>query len=215
MNTSIRAILWDFGGVMTTSPFEAFSRFEQARGLPRDFIRTINATNPTGNAWARFEANQIDLDRFDREFEAESRAAGFALSGRSVLDLLGGEVRPRMVEVLRACKQQFRVVCLTNNMNTGEGPGIWGTDERSAAVVAAMALFDEVIESSKIGMRKPDPRIYQLACERMRAAPSEVVYLDDLGINLKPAKILGMHTIKVTSEAQAIAELGRVLDLNF
>jgi putative hydrolase of the HAD superfamily len=213
MNTTIRAILWDFGGVMTTSPFESFSHFERTRGLPLDFIRTINATNHTTNAWARFEASEIDLDTFDREFEAESRAAGHAIPGREVLGLLGGDVRPRMVEVLRTCKAHYQVVCLTNNMNTGQGPGIWGTPERGAAVDATMALFDEVIESSKIGMRKPDPRIYALACERMRAAPAEVVYLDDLGINLKPAKALGMHTIKVTGEAQAIADLERILSL--
>lgn len=207
----IKAILWDFGGVITSSPFEAFSRFEQTHGLPRDFIRTINATNPDDNAWARFEANRIDLETFDREFAAESAAAGHKVPGRTVLELLGGDVRPRMLEVLRTCRPRYRLVCLTNNMNTGHGPGIWGSPERCAAVDAAMTLFHEVIESSKVGMRKPDPRIYALACERMAAAPGEVVYLDDLGINLKPAKAMGMHTIKVVSEAQAIADLSAVL----
>lgn len=212
---SIKAILWDFGGVFTTSPFEAFSRFEIEHGLPANFLRLINATNPDHNAWARFEAGTITLDEFDIEFEAESSAAGHPVSGRDVLGLLGGDVRPRMVEVLKRCKAHFRVVCLTNNMNTGTGPGIWGTPERTAEVDAVLALFDDVLESRKIGMRKPDPRIYQLACECMRAAPSEVTYLDDLGINLKPAKALGMHTIKVVSEAQAIADLSRAVNLAF
>ena len=207
----IKAILWDFGGVITSSPFEAFSRFEQTHGLPRDFIRTINATNPDDNAWARFEANRIDLETFDREFAAESAAAGHPISGRTVLELLGGDVRPRMLDVLRTCRTRYRLVCLTNNMNTGHGPGIWGSPERCAAVDAAMTLFHEVIESSKVGMRKPDPRIYALACERMAADPREVVYLDDLGINLKPAKAMGMQTIKVVSEAQAIADLSAML----
>jgi putative hydrolase of the HAD superfamily len=207
----IKAILWDFGGVITSSPFEAFSRFEQAHGLPHDFIRTINATNPDDNAWARFEANRIDLETFDREFAAESSAAGHEIPGRTVLELLGGDVRPRMLEVLRTCRSRYRLVCLTNNMNTGHGPGIWGSPERCAAVEAAMTLFHEVIESSKVGMRKPDPRIYALACERMEAEPGEVVYLDDLGINLKPAKAMGMRTIKVVSEAQAVADLSAVL----
>ena len=212
---SIRAVLWDFGGVLTTSPFEAFRHFEEANELPRDFLRTINATNPQTNAWARFEASVSNLDEFDREFETETRNAGHPVTGRTVLGLLGGEVRPRMLEVLRQCKAHFQVMCLTNNMNTGEGPGIWGTPTRAAAVERAMALFDLVMESSKEGLRKPDPRIYKLACERMRTAPAEVVYLDDLGINLKPARELGMHTIKVTSEAQAIADLERALGITF
>ncbi|MBI2800877.1 MAG: HAD-IA family hydrolase [Gammaproteobacteria bacterium] len=211
----VRAILWDFGGVMTTSPFEAFASFEVACGLPPNFIRDINATNPETNAWARFEANQSSLDEFDREFEAESRAAGHSIPGRVVLGLLGGEVRPRMVEVLKRCKQDYQVTCLTNNMNTGEGPGIWGTQVRAAEVDATMALFDLVIESSKEGLRKPDPRIYTLACSRMQVSPTEVVYLDDLGINLKPARALGMRTIKVTSEAQAVADLEIALGLTF
>ncbi len=212
---TIRAILWDFGGVLTTSPFEAFNRFENEHQLPANFLRQINATNPDHNAWARFEASVINLDEFDREFAVESRAAGHEVSGRAVLDLLGGEVRPRMLEVLKRCKTRFQVMCLTNNMNTGTGPGIWGSATRTAAVEATLALFDEVIESSKVGLRKPDPRIYALACERLRAAPGEIVYLDDLGINLKPAKALGMHTIKVVSEAQAIADLSRAVGLEF
>lgn len=213
MTTETRAILWDFGGVMTTSPFEAFNRFEREHGLPLDFIRRINATNPDDNAWARFESNRMSLAEFDLAFEAEARAAGHALRGQVVLELLGGDVRPRMVECLRRCKAHYQVVCLTNNMNTGHGPGIWGTAARNAAVAEVMAMFDEVIESSKVGMRKPDPRIYALACERMRVAPFEVVYLDDLGINLKPARELGMRTIKVTGEDQALADLEAMLGL--
>jgi len=206
-----KAILWDFGGVITSSPFEAFQRFEAQHGLPKDFIRTLNATNPDDNAWARFEDSRIDLDTFDAQFGDESAAAGHRIPGRTVLELLGGDVRPRMLEVLRTCRPHYRLVCLTNNMNTGHGPGIWGSAERGAAVDAAMTLFHEVIESSKVGMRKPDPRIYALACERMGAEPQEVVYLDDLGINLRPAKAMGMHTIKVLSEAQAIADLSAAL----
>jgi len=212
---SIKAILWDFGGVMTTSPFEAFNRFEAEHGLPRDFIRTLNARDPDDNAWARFESSRISLEEFDLAFEEESRAAGHALAGRSVLALLGGDVRPRMVEVLRRCRNHYQVVCLTNNMNTGHGPGIWGTPERCAAVDAAMSLFHGVIESSKIGMRKPDPEIYRYACMRMQVAPTEVLYLDDLGVNLKPARALGMQTIKVVSEAQAIADLSLALGMTF
>ena len=173
----------------------------------------MNARNHHTNAWAQFESSQVSLDEFDRLFEDESRALGHAVKGRAVLDLLGGDVRPRMVEVLKRCKQDYHVCCLTNNVNMGEGPGMWGTPARAAQVADVMTMFHQVIESSKIGMRKPDPRIYTLACERMNVAPNEVVYLDDLGVNLKPASALGMHTIKVTGEAQAIADLSAALGI--
>lgn len=211
---SYRAVLWDFGGVLTTSPFEAFNRYEAAHGLPRDFIRGVNAVNHEDNAWARFESSRISESEFDQAFLAETTAAGHPLRGREVLPLLGGDVRPRMVEVLKSVKQDYQVVCLTNNVKSGHGPGMADSSARAEAVAAVMALFDQVIESSKEGLRKPDPRIYRLACERMAVAPEAVVYLDDLGINLKPARELGMTTIKVLSETQAIADLGATLGVD-
>jgi len=210
---TFKAILWDFGGVLTSSPFDSFARYEAEHGLPKDFLRGVNARNHHTNAWAQFESSQVSLDEFDRLFEDESRALGHAVKGRAVLDLLGGDVRPRMVEVLKRCKQDYHVCCLTNNVNMGEGPGMWGTPARAAQVADVMTMFHQVIESSKIGMRKPVPRIYTFACERMNVAPNEVVYLDDLGVNLKPASALGMHTIKVTGEAQAIADLSAALGI--
>lgn len=211
----IEAVLWDFGGVLTSSPFDSFNRYEAARGLPRDFIRGVNARNHEDNAWARFESSRISVAEFDVLFAAETAAAGHAIRGREVIGLLGGEVRPRMVEVLRRCKQDYRVACLTNNANAGQGAGMSSSDEQAADVQAVMRLFDVIVESSKEGMRKPDPRIYRLACERVGVAPAAVVYLDDLGINLKPARELGMTTIKVVSEAQAIDELGAILAIDF
>lgn len=212
---SYRAILWDFGGVLTTSPFEAFNRYEAEHGLPRDFIRGVNAVNHQDNAWAKFESSRIDEAGFDRLFRAETAAAGHEIPGADVLGLLGGDVRPRMVAVLERCKVDYTCVCLTNNVRSARGPGMSSTAAHAEAVAAVMARFDDVIESSKEGLRKPDPRIYELACERMGVAPREVVYLDDLGINLKPARAMGMTTIKVLSEAQAIADLGRVLSIDF
>ena len=212
---TFKAVFWDFGGVLTTSPFDVFNRFEAERGYPRDFIRGVNARNHETNAWAQFESSRITLDEFDHLFEQETAAAGYAVRGRDVFALFGGDVRPRMVEVLVRCKQAYRVVCLTNNADAGSGSGMSSSDDQADAVRAVMDLFDLIIESSKEGMRKPDPRIYILACERMAVAPATVVYLDDLGINLKPAKAMGMTTIKVVSEAQVIADLGVVLDIDF
>lgn len=210
---SYQAVLWDFGGVITTSPFEAFNRYEAEHGLPLDFIRRINATNPDTNAWAQFEASRIGIEEFDRLFEEESRAAGHPIPGREVIALLAGDVRPRMVEVLRRVKRDFRIACLTNNVRAGRGPGMSRSEANAAQVREAMALFEHVLESSREGLRKPQPEFYLLACQRLGVEPGQVVYLDDLGINLKPARQLGMTTIKVVSEAQAIRELGTTLNI--
>jgi len=211
--TMIRAILWDFGGVLTTSPFEAFNRFEEANEVPTDFIRTINATNPQTNAWAQFESSQITLDEFDEKFAEESAAAGHRVGGRQVIELLSGKLRPKMVNVLKTCKANFKVACITNNMKSGSFTG--PHDERGSEVARVMALFDLVVESSVEGIRKPDLRIYQLTCERLDVEPEHAVFLDDLGTNLKPARALGMHTIKVINEGDAIAQLAEVTGLTF
>jgi putative hydrolase of the HAD superfamily len=209
----IEAVLWDFGGVLTTSPFEAFNRYEAEKGLPRDFIRGINATNPENNAWAQFESSRISLDGFDEAFAAESEAAGYRIPGRDVVALLSGDLRPRMVEALRHCKEHFAVACITNNVKSGQGPGMARDAERASAIQSVMALFDLVVESSIEGIRKPDPRIYRITCERLGIDPARAVFLDDLGINLKPARALGMNTIKVLNETQAIDDLYRLTGL--
>ncbi len=203
----IEAVLWDFGGVLTTSPFEAFNRYETERDLPRDFIRTINATNAEQNAWALFESSQIGIDEFDELFAEESEALGHRIPGKDVISLLSGDIRPRMVETLRRCKAAYRVGCITNNVKGGQGPGMATTSDRASRVSEVMALFDVIVESSVEGIRKPNPRIYHLACERLGVAPDRTVFLDDLGINLKPARELGMRTIKVLDEDQAINAL--------
>ena len=211
----IEAILWDFGGVFTTSPFEAFARFERARGLPKDFIRTINSTNPDSNAWARFESSVIDADGFDEEFRQEAEALGHSVGGKDVLALLSGEFRPRMIATLAECKKHYKVGCITNNMKRGDGPSMAAGDDRAAQAAKVMALFDVIVESSVEGVRKPEPRIYLIACERLGVAPERSVFLDDLGINLKPARAMGMTTIKVATEEQAIRELAAVTGLKF
>lgn len=206
-----RAILWDFGGVFTTSPFEAFNRYEAEHGLPRDFIRGLNATNPQHNAWARFERSELSAAEFDRAFLDESTAAGHAVRGSDVIALLSGDVRPRMVETLRRLKGRYVHACITNNVRSGRGAGMATDPERAARVQEVMDLFDFVIESSRVGVRKPEPAIYELALERLGVRAEETVFLDDLGVNLKPAKAMGMTTIKVLDEAQALRDLNRVL----
>jgi len=200
----IEAVIWDFGGVLTTSPFEAFARFENDRGLPADIIRRTNASNHWENAWAKFERAEVDLETFDELFAAESLALGAEVRGRDVLPLLSGDLRPEMVEALRLIKSQFKTGCITNNLPAN---AIGSASGRSMYLAEVMALFDHIIESAKIGLRKPDPRIYRMMVEALGLDPKHCVYLDDLGVNLKPAREMGMTTIKVVDSQQAIAEL--------
>ena len=213
MNKLIKAVFWDFGGVITTSPFEAFNKFERNHHLPQNFIRTINATNSDTNAWARFERNDITLEEFDREFERETRSAGHPIWGIKVLELLGGDLRPEMVQALRRCQDNFRTACLTNTMKIGPGSDEQLAGKRAAESEKVMELFDHVIASSDVGVRKPDPRFYEMACEIVEVVPGQVVFLDDLGINLKPARAMGMTTIKVIDPQLAIQELEAILGI--
>src|SRR3984885_13371243 len=197
----IEAVIWDFGGVLTTSPFEAFARFERERGLPIDIIRRTNASNHWDNAWAKFERAEVDLETFDRLFAAESLALGAEVGGREVLPLLSGDLRPEMVEALRRVAAKFKTGCITNNLPAN---AIGSAGGRSLYIAEGMALFDKVIESAKIGLGKPDLRIYQMMIKTLGVDPTNCVYLDDLGVNLKPAREMGMKTIKVIKGTQAI-----------
>ncbi len=202
----IRAVMFDFGGVISSSPFEAFAHLEAERGLPPDFIRTVNATNPDTNAWARLERGEVDLEAFGSQWSEEARALGHELDGRLVLERLAGEIRPQMVKAIRACGTKFKTACLTNNFTRAEAL-------LSDEVASVYALFDAVLESRVLGVRKPDPRFYELACEALDVEPGECVFLDDLGVNLKPARALGMQTIKVTDPDLALAELEGLVGL--
>lgn len=205
------AVLWDFGGVILSSPFEAFNEYEETHGIPRDLIRTVNATNPDSNAWAFLERSEITHDQFNDMFAAESASHGHSIPGADVLALLHGSIRPDMVDLLdRVISEGYRTACLTNNVVPhNEQP----SGEREKHILDILKRFDEVVQSSKVGVRKPEPRFYEIACEMLNVTPKECVFLDDLGINLKPAAAMGMTTIKVTSSTQAISDLSRILDL--
>ena len=206
----IKAVFWDFGGVITSSPFESFNRFEANNRLPKNFLRTVNSTNPDNNAWAKLEKTEVGIEEFSDLFLEESKALGHPVPGKEVIALLKGEVRPQMIKALNIIKDKMIQACLTNN--------IQAMDKEFEANVSAsgkhneiMGLFDFVIESSKENVRKPDPKFYLLACERANIDPEEAIFLDDLGINLKPARELGMTTIKVTEPDIALKELDSYL----
>ncbi len=203
----IRAVLFDFGGVISSSPFEAFAHLEAERGLPAGFIRTVNATNPDTNAWAKLERGEVDVETFGPLWSEEAAALGHELDGRLVLERLAGEIRPQMVDAIGSCRTRYKTACLTNNFARAEAV-------LSEEVAAVYSLFDAILESRVLGVRKPDPLFYELACQALEVEPDECVFLDDLGVNLKPARALGMHTIKVSDPDVALTELGALTGLS-
>jgi len=198
----IEAVIWDFGGVFTASPFESFSRFERDHGLPPDFIRSVNRANYNDNAWARAESGAIGFAEFDTQFASESRVLGHEVSGAELIAALRFSFRDDMVEALRRIRQRLKTGLITNSL-----PADGAKDAGSLRRTEVMGLFHQVIESAAVGIRKPDPRIYAMMVKALDVDPKACVYLDDLGVNLKPAREMGMKTIKVDESAPAIAEL--------
>lgn len=207
--TALRAVLFDFGGVITESPFVAFRRFERSRGLPEGFLQSVNRRNPEHNAWARFERSELTPDEFDEAFAAECREAGHRVRGSDVIELIYGPVRPQMLRAVKRCAEHFLTACLTNNVTSARQP----EPAHAAEWQQALSQFHRVIESSKIGARKPEPRFFAAACRQLDIDPAEAVFLDDLGANLKPARAMGMYTIKVEDPDRALAELESLLGL--
>lgn len=199
-------MLFDFGGVILSSPFEAFAAYEKRVGLPVGFIRRVNATHPDTNAWARLERNEVTIDEFVVLFEAEALSLGHRVDGIEVLACLQGELRPRMVEAVRRCHLRGMTALLTNNIVTGSSH--WSSGGSFADL---LEHFDVVIESSAVGVRKPERRFYEIALDSLGVRAEEAVFLDDLGVNLKTAREMGMTTIKVMDPDLAIEELEGIL----
>jgi putative hydrolase of the HAD superfamily len=203
---TVRAVLFDLGGVLTESPMDSFAAYEAAAGLPAGLIRRLNATDPDTNAWARFERGELDVDGFTAAFEGEARAAGHRVEAARVLEALHHPaLRSPMVDAVRRLRAAgVSLALVSNNVRPME---------RAGALGELLALFDVVVESSVEGIRKPEPEIYRRALARLAeavgrpVAPADCAYLDDLGINLKPARALGMHTVKVVDPADALDEL--------
>lgn len=191
------AVIFDFGGVFTTSPVENFAVFERQHGLPERFIGGVIKTNIHDNAWARFERAEISFEEFDAAFAKESKAAGFEITGAALAELLAVRLRPEMVEALRRIKAAgYKTGCITNTLPGHDSAAMHAEPAHAEKAREILALFDHVIESSKAGVRKPEPRIYEMMCEALEVAPEHCVFIDDLGVNLKPARAMGMETIK-------------------
>jgi putative hydrolase of the HAD superfamily len=206
---TVTAVVFDLGGVLTESPMTAFAAYEEEAGLPAGLIRQLNSTDPDTNAWARFERNELDVAGFSAAFEAEAAAAGHRVEAARVLDALRGELRPSMVAAVRRLRQAgLPLALLSNNV---------APMERTGALGELLGLFDAIVESSVEGVRKPEPEIYRRALTRLseavgrRIEAADCAYLDDLGINLKPARELGFATIKVVDPAVALTELSELV----
>ena len=196
-----RCVIFDLGGVVFPSPFDAFDTYERAAGLPDRFIRTVVANSAETGAWARYERSDVDFAGFCVEFEAECSTAGGTVDAAALMRSIsqGFAPRPSMVEAITTIRARgLRVGALTNN---------WTTTDRTAPTEHSQLGFDTIVESAIEGIRKPDPRIYLLVCERLSVQPDECVFLDDLGVNLKPARAMGMATIKVLDAPSALDEL--------
>ena len=206
---AIRAVLFDFGGVILTSPFEAFAHYEARNGLPAGFIRQVNATNHHHNAWARLERNEVTLAEFATEFEAEAADLGQRVDGREVIACLRGEVRPEMVRGAPPHRRgRAGPALLTNNFLTGTAE--WSSGGSFSELVA---LFDVVVESSRSGCASRSGASTRSRSNGSESSRRRSVFLDDLGINLKPARDLGMTTIKVGDPEVALAELSAILGI--
>ena len=208
----IKAIFFDFGGVITSSPFDAFEEYEREALIPSGVIRKINSTNPDSNAWAKFERNELTRDEFISCFEEEAKTLGFSLSAERVLKCLETTIRPNMVDAMKSLKSNYKLAILTNNLQESSEESSSVKKSPTAHLGMVITLVDEVLESSKIGVRKPEKEFYEHACKVIGVDPVECVFLDDLGINLKPARQMGMHTIKVISEKQALDDLYEALE---
>ena len=170
----IEAVLFDFGGVILSSPFEAFAAYEKEIGLPANTIRKINATDPDSNAWAQFERREVSTEDFVLLFEEEALALGYELDAQRILEGLHGSLRPSMVEALSKCSSKFKTAMLTNNITP------MGEQDLDEDVQKVVEIFDLLIESSIEGCRKPEEKFYEVACERLNVKPENCVFLDDL-----------------------------------
>jgi len=203
---SYRAVIFDLGGVVYPSPFEAFDAYDVDAGLAPGTVRALIKTSSETGAWAALERGELGLDEFFQLLGAEATAEGFELDGARLMQMIGRGFGPRPAmarAITRIREAGLRTAALTNN---------WPRPEDGVAAVNGNGLgFDVVIESAVVGLRKPDPRIYELVLRELAVAAADAVFLDDLGINLKPARALGMTTIKVADPDQALAELATAL----
>ncbi len=203
----IEAVIFDLGGVVLDSPLAAFAEYEAELGLPPHALSRAVVEAGAAGAWARLERGELTMEQFFSEFDAENRARGATISARALMARVAEntQVRPAVVNAIRTIRAAgLKTAALTNN---------WVSEDQVHKMALLRAEFDVFIESAREGLRKPDPRIYTLACQQLRVQPNQAAFLDDIGLNLKPAREMGMATIKVGDYRIALEELGALLGL--
>ena len=203
--TPYRAVVFDLGGVVVGSPLHAIAAYERELGLPRNAINHVVVGAGHGGGWSRLERGELGLEEFYPVFEADCAAAGCTIDARELMRRVAEATvpRPAMLEAIaRLRRAGLKVGALTNN---------WVSDDEGTRVLAPH--FDAFVESAVVGLRKPDPRIYQLVCRELAVEPPHAVFLDDIGSNLKAARELGMATIKVDEPASALDALSALVGL--
>ena len=200
----IRGLLLDFGGVLTTNFFEPFEKFCGRNGLPPSTIHDLMTADPAGRAlWHDVERGTIPQP----EFEAKL-AAMLGLQPQGLIAGLLADLRPEpemLAAVARARRAGVRVAVVSNS---------WGSDPYDPyAAWHLPAIADAVLISHELGLRKPEPTIYRLACERVGLEPAACVFVDDVAANLPAASELGMRTVHHVTVETTIRQLERLLGL--
>ena len=209
MNKNIKVVLWDIGGVLTESPFDLFTKYEKSLSIPVGSIIKINSKNPLNNAWAKFEKDLITKKKFVQLFKKEAEDLSLTtLDPLKVINCLNLKVMPNMVKILDKVKSQYLGACLTNNFNNK-----YLSNESKRSFEKIKKKFDIVFESSKMKMRKPEKKMYEFVIKNLGVRSKEILFIDDLGMNLKIAKKLGMQTYKSTNPDQTITFLNKVLEI--
>jgi epoxide hydrolase-like predicted phosphatase len=201
-----RAVIFDLGGVILDSPFHAIRGWQEKHGLSASFFAGVVLGSGTNGAWARLERGELGMAEFCSAFDAELASAGGPTGTTEIMAEMARTtlLRPVMVEAVRRLRRAgLKTAALTNNWVSDDGQYARMTELRQE--------FDVFIESCRVGLRKPDPRIYELTCRELGVAPAEAVFLDDIGENLKAARQLGITTIKVVEPLAALAELERLV----
>lgn len=204
VDRTIEGVIFDLGGVVLESPLPAIAAFEADTGIPPRFIARLVLEGGDDGPWAQLERGELSPALFATAFSAQGDAAGHRVDAVALLRVIASTAVPRqtmVTAIVRLRAAGLRVGALTN---------IWPMPDRAADLDAVKRSFDAVVESCLVRMRKPEPRIYELACRTLNVVPDRTIFLDDLGGNLKPARALGMTTVKVSEPTAALAELGRL-----
>jgi epoxide hydrolase-like predicted phosphatase len=208
---AIRAVLFDFGGVFTPSPFAVFEEAAAELGAEADRVLGLvfgPYDQDTDHPWHRLERGELALGDAREEIMALASGAGLALDPLLILGRMakGGGLRDPVVAATRALRANGLLTALVTN-NAREFRAGW------RGLLPLADLFDAVIDSSEVGMRKPDPAIFALALRALGGvAPEHAVFLDDFPGNVAAARRLGMHAVLVERDpAPALAELERII----